>query len=92
MIHIVNGFTEFNKHATRCPGVWMDADLTFKEHHIWFMKTTRATEASFEPLKKPCVVVTVSVMAVQVPCIQDDALYGSKLWWDRKEVGRGDDI
>jgi hypothetical protein len=33
MIGVGNGFVRFNREATWWLGVWMDAHLTFKEHH-----------------------------------------------------------
>jgi len=44
-IKVGNGFIQFNTEATRRLGVWMDAHLTFKEHHNQCMKKARAAEA-----------------------------------------------
>jgi len=44
-IRVGNCFIRFNKEATRWLGVWMDAHLTFKEHHNRCMKKARASEA-----------------------------------------------
>jgi len=44
-IKVGDGFVQFNKEATRWVGVWMDAHLTFKEHHNCCMKKARAAEA-----------------------------------------------
>jgi hypothetical protein len=44
-IKVVNGFVQFKKEATSSLGVWMDAHLTFKEHHNRLMKKARVAEA-----------------------------------------------
>jgi hypothetical protein len=44
-IKVGDGFIQFKKEATRWLGIWMDAHLTFKEHHNRCMKTARAAEA-----------------------------------------------
>jgi len=78
--------------ATRWLAIWMDAHLTFKEHHDQCMKKARAAEARLRSLTETYGVVAESVQAVQVVCVQAVALYGSELWWDPREVGRGDDL
>jgi len=70
----------------------MDAHLTFKEQHNRCMKKARAAEARLRTLTKTYGVVPESVRAVLVACVQAVALYGSKLWWDPREVGRRDDL
>jgi len=44
-IRVGNGSIRFNAQATRWVGVWMDAHLTFQEHHNRCTKTARAEEA-----------------------------------------------
>jgi hypothetical protein len=56
------------------------------------MKKARAAEARLRTLTKTYGIVPESVRAVQVPCDQAVALYGSELWWDPREVGRRDDL
>jgi hypothetical protein len=91
-IRVRNESVRFNAQATRWLGVWMDAHLTFKEHHNRCMKKARAAEARLRTLTKTYGVVPESVRAVQVVCVQAVALYGSELWWDPREVGRRDDL
>jgi ribonuclease HI len=92
MIKVGNGFIRFTKQATHWLGVWMDAHLTFKEHHNRCMKKARAAEARLRTLTKTYGVVPESVRAVKGACVQAVALYGSELWWDPKDVGRGDSL
>jgi len=91
-ITVQNGSIRFNAQATCWLGVWMDAHLTFKEHHNRSMKKARAGEARLRSLTKTYHVAAESVRAVQVACVQAVALYGSELWWDPREVGRRDDL
>ena len=65
-IRVGNESVRFNAQATRWLGVWMDAHLTFKEHHNRCMKKARAAEARLQTLTKTYGVVPDSVMAVQV--------------------------
>jgi hypothetical protein len=87
-ITVGDGFVKFYKEATRWLGVWMDANLTFKEHHNRYMKKARAAEARLQSFTKTYGIVPACVRAVQVASVQAVALYGSELWWDPKEVGR----
>jgi len=66
----------------------MDTHLTFKQHHNHCMKKPRAAEARLPVLTRMHRLVADGVRAVQIPCIQAAGLYGSKLWWDTKEIGR----
>jgi len=91
-IRVGNGSIRFNAQATPWLGVWMDAHLTFKEHHNRCMKKASAAEARLRSLTKTYSVVPESVWAVQVACIQTVALYGRGLWWDPRDVGRRDDL
>ena len=91
-ISVGSGTIRFNTQVTRWVGVWMDAQLTFKEQHNRCMKKARAVEARLRTLTKTYGVVPESVSAFQVACVQAVTLYGSELWWDPREVGRRDDL
>ena len=91
-IRVGDSFIRFNRQATLWLGVWMDAQLTLKEHHNRWMKKARAAEARLRTLTHTYGVVPESVRAVQVACVQAVALYGSELWWDPNEAGRRDDL
>jgi len=90
-IGVGNGSIQFNAQATLWLGVWMDAHLTFKEHHNRCMKKARAAEARLRTRTTTYDVVPESVRAVQLACVQAVALYGSELGWDPREVGRQND-
>jgi len=91
-IKVGNGFVRFNKEAMRWLGVWMDAHLTFKEHHNQCMKKARAAEAQLRTLTKMHGILPVRVRAVHIPCVQAVALYGCELRWDPQEIGRREDL
>jgi len=91
-IRVGDGFVRFNRQATGWLGVWMDAQLTLKEHHNRYTKKARAAEARLRTLTKTYGAVPVSVRAVQVACIRAVALYGSEQLWDPNKAGRRDDL
>jgi len=91
-IRVGNMSIRFNPQATCWLGVWLDGHLTFQEHDNRCMRNARAAEAGLRTLTKTYSVVPRSVRAVQVPCVQAVAPYGSDLWWDPRRVGRRDDL
>ena len=70
----------------------MDAHLRFKEHHNRCMMEARAAEARLQTLTMTYGVVPESIWDVQIALVQAFTLYGSKLWWDPKAVGRRDNL
>ena len=87
-----NGAIQFNTDETRWLGVWMDAHLTFKEHHNRCMKEARAAEARFRTLTNTYSGFCESVQAIHVACVQAVSLYGRELWWEPTQVGMRDDL
>ena len=77
-IKVGDGFFQFNKEATWWLGVWMDAHLTFKEHHNCCMKKARAAEDQLRVLTRMHGIVPERVWAVHVACVYAVALYGSE--------------
>jgi hypothetical protein len=78
-IKLGNSFVRFNNEATRWLGVWIDAHLTFKEHHLQCTKKARAAEARLRLLTKTHGIIPERVRAVQTAWVQAVALYGSAL-------------
>jgi len=70
----------------------MDAHLAFRQHYNQCMQKERATEALLQTLTQPHGVVSASVSAVLMACIQAVVRYGIKLWWDPQEGCRQDDL
>jgi hypothetical protein len=69
-IKVGEGFVQFNNEATRWLLVWMDAHLTFKNHHNRCMKKARAPQARLRLLTKIHGIIPDRVRAVQMACIQ----------------------
>jgi len=91
-IRVSSRFIGFNTQATHWLSVWMDAHLMFKEQHNRCMKKASAADARLPTLTTTYGIVSESVRAVQVVCVQAVALYGSELWCNPKEVGSRDDL
>jgi len=66
----------------------MDAHLTFEDQHYRYLKKPSAAEGTLRIFTKTYSVVPECVRAVQVECVQAVTVYGRKLWWDPREVGR----
>jgi len=86
------GVIRFNTQATRWLGVWMDANLTFKEQLTRCVKNATEAEATLRTVTTAFNVVTERVSAIQMACVQAVALYRRELWWDPKEAGRRYDL
>jgi hypothetical protein len=91
-INVGNGLVRFNTAAPQRLGVWMDALLPFKEHHNRCMMKARAAEARLGVLTRMHGIIPEPVRAIQLACFQAVSLYGSKLWWDPREIGRREDL
>lgn len=78
----------FNSEVKRWLGVWMDTNLTFEEHHNSCMKKAKTAKAKHRMLTKTYGVISDSIRAVQIVCVQVVALYESELRSDPQEVGR----
>jgi len=64
----------------------------FKEQRHQCMKKARTAEARPLTIATTYSIVPESVRAFQGACVQAIALYGCEHWWDRKEVGRRNDL
>jgi hypothetical protein len=87
-IKVGNGFVRLNKEVTRWLRVWMDAHVTFKEHHNLCINKARAAEARLRVLTKMHGIIPDRLSAVLMTCDQAITLYGSELWWDPRAIGR----
>jgi len=77
-IGVGDGCVWFNKESTRWLGVWMDAPLTFKEHHNRCMKKDLASVPRQHVRTTMHRIVPERVRAVQTACVQGVALHGSE--------------
>jgi len=86
----------FNAQATRGLGVWLDSQLTLKEHHDVRMKKARNAQNRLRRLAGQVGLSLENCRRVQSACAQAAALFGSELWWKGENahgmVGRREDI
>ena len=71
----------FNKEATRWLGVWLDSQLTLKEHHATRTKNGRNALTRLRRLAGQLGLAPANCRKVMTACIQSVAMFGSELWW-----------
>jgi hypothetical protein len=71
----------FNKKATRWLGVWLDSQLTLKEHQKTMLKKGRKAFAQVRRLTGQLGLTPSNCRKVMTACVQSVAMYGSELWW-----------
>ena len=71
----------FNKEATRWLGIWLDSQLTLKEHHAVRMKKGRQAMARLHRLTGQMGLSPTNCRKVMTACVQPVAMYGAELWW-----------
>jgi hypothetical protein len=76
----------FNPAATRWLGVWLDSQLTLKEHHAIRLKEGKKALGQLRRLKGQMELASVNCRKVMTACIQSVATFGSELWWKGDEV------
>jgi hypothetical protein len=89
-IRVVSGVIQFNTQVTGWLPFWTNTHLTFREQHNRCRKKSRAAKARLGTLTTTYWSVEASIRAVQVPCIQEVALYACDLWWDPNRADRRD--
>jgi len=80
----------FNKEATRWLGVWLDSQLTLKEHNAWHaigLKKGRNAMNRPNRLTRQMGLSPVNCRKVMTSCAQSVAMSGSGLWWKRSDPG-----
>jgi len=86
----------FNKEATRWLGVWLDSQLTLKEHHATRLKNGRNALTRLRRLTGQLGLSPANCRKVMTACIQSAAMFGAELWWKgegaRGTVGRANDL
>ena len=86
----------FNKEATRWLGVWLDSQLTLKEHHATRLKNGRNALTRLRRLTGQLGLSPANCRKVMTACIQSVAMFGAELWWKgegaRGTVGRANDL
>ena len=86
----------FNKEATRWLGVWLDSQLTLKEHHASRLKSGRNAMTRLRRLTGKMGLSPANCRRVMVACVQSVAMFGAELWWKggnvRGMTGRADEL
>jgi len=76
----------FNKEATRWLGVWLDSQLTLKDHHAIRLKEGERAMGRLRRLTGQMGLSPANCRKVMTACIQSVAMFGSELWWKGDHV------
>ena len=86
----------FNKEATRWLGIWLDSQLTLKEHHATRLKDGKKALGRLRRLAGQMGLAPVNCRKVMTACIQSVTMFGSELWWKgdhvRGTIGQANEI
>ena len=86
----------FNKEATRWLGVWLDSQLTLKEHHAIRAKEGSKAMTRLLRLTGQMGLSPANCRKVMTTCVQSVAMFGSELWWKgdhvRGTMGQADEL
>jgi len=81
----------FNKEATRWLGIWLDSQLTLKDHHAIRLRDGKKAMARLHQLTGQ-----MGLLPVMMAFIQSVAMFGSELWWKGDHVwgttGQADEL
>jgi len=86
----------FNKEATRWLGVWLDSQLSLREHHATRLKNGRNAMTQLRRLTGQLGLSPANCRKVMTACIQSVAMFSAELWWKgegaRGTVGRANGL
>jgi len=86
----------FNKAPTRWLGIWLDSQLTPKEHHATRLKNGRNAMSRLKRLAWQMGLSPENCKKVMTACIQSVAMLGVELWWEGTEkhgtIGRANEL
>jgi len=71
----------FNKEVTRRLGIWLDAQLSLKEHHATRMKEGRKAMTRLRRLTGQMGLSPANCRKVMMACVQSTTMFGAELWW-----------
>jgi len=71
----------FNKEATRWLGIWLDAQLSLKEHHATRMKEGSKAMTRLRRLTGQMGLSSANCRKVMTACVQSTTMFGAELWW-----------
>jgi len=70
----------FNRAATRWLGVWLDSQLTLKEHHATRLKSGQNTMNRLKRLMGQMGLSPINYRRVMSACVQSVTMFGAELW------------
>jgi len=86
----------FNRAAARWLGVWLDSQLTLKEHRARRRKDGRNTLVRLRRLAGQKGLSPANCRKVMTACIQSVAMFGAELWWNGTQaigtIGRANEL
>jgi len=71
----------FNKAATRWLGVWLDSQLTLRDHQTTWLKEGHKAMARLRRLTGQMELSPGNCRKVMMACVQSVAVFRSELWW-----------
>jgi len=71
----------FNKEAARWLGIWLDAQLSLKEHHATRMNEGRKALTRLRRLTGQMGLTPANCRKVLTACVQSATMFGAELWW-----------
>jgi len=82
--------------ATRWLGVWLDSQLTLRDHHATRVKEGHKAMARLRRLTGQMGLAPANCRKVMTACVQSVAMFGSELWWKgdhvRGTIGQADEV
>ena len=85
-VKVGNTEVPFNKEVTWWLGVWLDSQLTLKEHHAARMKSGRNAMTRLRRLTEQMGLSPANCRRVMTACVQSVAMFGAELWWKGDNV------
>jgi len=85
-VKVGNTEVPFHKEVTWWLRVWLDSQLTQKEHHTGRMKSERNAMIWLKWLTGQMDLSPANCRRVMMACIQSVAMFGAELWWKRDNV------
>ena len=86
----------FNKEVTRWLGVWLDSQLTLREHHATRLRSGRKAMVRLRRLTGRMGLSPTNCRRVMTACVQSVAMFGAELWWKggnaRGTTGRAEEL
>jgi len=71
----------FNRAATQWLGLWLDSQLTLKEHHATRLKSGRNAMKRLKQLTEQMELSLANCRRVMSACVQSVAMFRAELWW-----------